>query len=271
MIVAATQVQAQTYTVLHSFAGTHDGSYPETGLTMDRAGNLYGTTISGGGGNCPYFGAGCGVVFRLAQSHSGWILTPLYSFAGSTDGEGPVGRVVFGPDGRLYGTTANGGVGNCDSIYGNSGCGTVFSLRPPSSACKTAVCPWIETVLYRFTGGADGGEPLGDIAFDQAGNLYGATLGGGNTNCPVGCGVVFKLAPSNGSWTESVIYKFTGSADGSDAWGGVAFDGMGNLYGTTAGGGHFAQGDCDEGCGAIWELTPNGSRLDRNHSAHVSR
>jgi len=264
-LMANPGAQAQTFKVLHAFSGNADGSYPETGLTMDRGGNLYGTALGGGTASCHSsdYGPGCGTIFKLMRSGSGWTLIPLYSFSGSPDGAAPHSRMVFGPDGRLYGTTINGGQGTCDSLFG-VGCGTVFSLRPPASACKTAICPWTETVLYRFSGGSDGGEPLGDLAFDQEGNLYGTTLGGGNGGCPVGCGVVYKLTPSNGGWTESVVYAFTGGDDGTNPWGGVAFDGAGNLYGTTAAGGYVNSGDCYEGCGTVFQLTPSGSGWSEN-------
>ena len=256
LVAAAPQTQAQTYSVIHSFSGNADGSFPETGLTVDRNGNLYGTTTAGGRGSCSSeFGPGCGSIFKMSRSGSGWIVTPLYEFAGGTaDGASSVSRLIFGPDGRIYGATINGGLGTCDSVFG-TGCGIVFSLQPSGTICRTPMCPWTETVLYRFTGRGDGGEPLGDLAFDRAGNLYGATLGGG---AHAG-GVVFKLTPSSGGWTESVLYNFTGDADGGHPWGGVAFDSAGNLYGTTAGGGFIDNGVCSEGCGTVWKLTPSGS------------
>ncbi len=230
-------VQAQTFTPLHTFSGT-DGQEPITGLTMDRAGNLYGTTY--------YGGAGFGTVFKLARKNSSWIFTPLYSFRGGTDGAFPGGRVVIGPDGTLYGTTEQGGSSGC---Y-NSGCGTVYNLRPPASACKTALCPWTETVLYRFPdfNGGDGADPVGELTFDQAGNLYGATAAGGSSCCN---GVVYKLTPSNGGWTESVIFNFQTSG-GIVPAGGVIFDPLGNLYGTTNQGGAHQ-------FGTVYQLTSSGS------------
>ena len=171
------------------------------------------------------FRAAChddGVVFRLAREGQGWVLSPIYSFGSQKDdGVNPVSRVVFGPGGLLYGTTSSGGSGRG---------GTVFSLKPPATACKAALCPWVETILYNFTGGADGGDPLyGDLSFDQAGNIYGTTAGGGSS----GEGVVFKLARSGSGWTESVLWNFTGGSDGGLPVSGVIFDSAGNLYGTT--------------------------------------
>jgi uncharacterized repeat protein (TIGR03803 family) len=96
--------------------------------------------------------------------------------------------MVFGPDGSLYGTTVVGGGGIC--TFGQ-GCGTVFRLRPSANFCRTALCPWTETVLYRFTGGDDGNWPqLGDLTFDAAGNIYGTT--------PY---TVYELAKAHGSLT----------------------------------------------------------------------
>lgn len=249
---------AQTISVLHSFTGAVDGGYPQAGLTMDRAGNLYGTTSKGGlTGSCS--GAGCGTVFRMVRKGSSWVLFPLYDFPGGADGQEPEARVIVGPDGTLYGTTLTGGEGRCAV---ENGCGVVFNLRPAASACKAALCPWTETVLYRFSGGTDGGQPSsGDLVFDPAGNLYGATVTGGyfGGDCAAfGCGVIYKLTPSNGSWTESVIYAFMGDADGANPQGPVIPDASGNLYGITATGGTST---CDAfySCGTVFQLSPSQS------------
>jgi uncharacterized repeat protein (TIGR03803 family) len=148
-VIATKLAQAQTFKVIYTFTGGQDGGGPNAGLTMDRAGNLYGTA-SGGGAH------GYGTVFKLAPKGSGWIFTPLYSFQGGTDGANPIARVIFGPDGSLYGTTTDGGNSSCQR---GPGCGTVFKLQPSPTACKTALCPWKETVVYRFTGGSDGANP----------------------------------------------------------------------------------------------------------------
>ncbi len=178
LVLMSPSAQAQTYKVLYNFTGQQDGGAPYAGLTMDRAGNFYGTTQGGGKGN--------GTVFKLASKGPGWIFTPLYSFQGSPDGAQPLARVIFGPDGSLYGTTSGGGAGY----------GTVFKLQPSPIACKTALCPWSETVLYRFTGGNDGGNPQnGDLLIDQSGTIYGTTLNGG----AYGHGAVFSLTPSHGA------------------------------------------------------------------------
>jgi uncharacterized repeat protein (TIGR03803 family) len=238
------KAQAQTLTDIHGFTGSGDGNAPFAGLSMDRAGNLYGTASGGGttGRGCP---DGCGTVFKLKHSGTGWILTPLYTFQGGSDGFLPLARVTIGRDGNLYGTTTSGGTG-CDL---DGGCGTVFRLRPPATACSNTICPWSKTVLYRFTGSGDGAIPLyGDLAFDQAGNVYGTTSAGGAH----GEGVVFKLTSTGQGWTESVLYSFAGGNDGAVPLSGVTFDQAGNLYGTTQYGGAADNG-------TVYELSPSGS------------
>lgn len=235
---------AQTYTVLHSFSGGADGGSPFVGVTMDRAGNLYGTTLDGGAG---YGLNGYGTVFELKHIAAEWVITPLYDFLGGTnDGAGPYGRVILGPDGSLYGTASGGGEGSCTFWYG--GCGIVFNLRPPAKTCGSAICPWTETILYRFTGRSDGGIPTGDLIFDGAGNLYGTTVGGGSQDF----GTVYKLTPSNGGWTESVLHSFGSGTDGIAPYNGVVFDALGNLYGITVNGGSY-------GGGTVFELVNTGS------------
>jgi len=244
--------------VLHSFFEGNDGAYPVAGLTMDKDGNLYGTSA--------YGGRGSGTVFQLKHVASGWIFNTLYSFRGDSDGAYPYSKVIFGPDGSLYGTTTAGG----DSSCSQNGCGTVFSLRPPPTACRTALCPWTETVLYRFKGGSDGANPWGEVSFDQAGNIYGTTFAGGGFNYCEGfrqlsCGVIYQLTPSNGSWTESVLLRFTGGGDGGQPESGLLFDQSGNLYGTTLTGGDFA---CNKhevpGCGTVFQLAPSGPAWTEN-------
>ncbi len=258
LTLTATPAQGQTFKVIHTFTGHGDGGWPSSGLTMDRAGNLYGTASGGG--------TGSGVVFKLSYKGSGWVLAPIYTFQGSvgggSDGAYPAGRVIIGPDGALYGTTAYGGVaGGC----GGQGCGTVFKLAPGGNIPPNVSGGWTETILYRFTGGSDGAVPyLGDLIFDQAGNIFGTTTSGGSGNCGgVTCGVVFKLTPTGGGWTETVLHAFTGGNDGGQPYSGVIIDRSGNLYGTTFYGG--PAGGCNgQGCGTVFQLTQSGSGWSEN-------
>ena len=240
MLIATQAAQAQTYKVIYNFTGGAGGTGPQAGVTMDARGNLYGTTFEGGS-------AGKGLVYKLTNKNPNWVFTPLYDFAGGNDGAIPQSGVVFGPNGTLYGTTTYGGMG-CGSL----GCGTVFDLRPPATACKTAICYWTETVIHRFTDDPDGATPAsGNVIFDGAGSLYGATTFGGTGNNCTGnsCGTVYKLTPSGNDWTECVIYSFKGP-DGVYP-NGVIFDNAGQLlYGTTEFG--------TNGDGAVFELTPSG-------------
>jgi len=236
VVLAAAAARAQTLTLLHPFTGGGDGGQPYAGVNL-IAGSLYGTTSYAGQ-------HGYGTVYQLHHRGSGWVLSTLYSFTGNSDGGAPVARVTAGPGGILYGTTYSGGYrgGNC-SAYG---CGTVFSLHEQPTACLSAICPWVETVLYAFHGGSDGAYTGydDDLVFDQAGNIYGTTPGDSNGND----GTVWELSPSNGGWTETVLHRFT---SGETPWAGVTFDRVGNLYGTTVLGGI--------GYGTVYELTPSGS------------
>ena len=150
-------------TVLYSFRGGADGEYPAAGLVQDAAGNLYGTTNSGGA-------SGDGIVFKISPAGKE---TVLHSFKGGKDGEYPYASVIRGAAGNLYGTTYAGGA---------SGWGTVFEINPTGK----------ETVLYSFAGAADGASPEGGLVQDAAGHLYGTTKYGG----AFGAGTVFKLSPA---------------------------------------------------------------------------
>jgi len=236
--------------VLHTFTGGTDGATPIAGVTLDAAGNVYGTASAGGsmGGGCAQLQpGGCGTAFKLKAVS--WTFNPLYEFQGGDDGATPLARVVIGPDGSLYGTTETGGeVNHC--TFPN-GCGTVFNLRPPATACKTALCLWNETVIFRFDE-QDGAAPLyGGLTFDPKGNIYGTTeYGGSKGHCDDGhqCGTVYELTPSGGGWTEIVLYNFDGGAGGAEPQNSVTLDQAGNLYGTT-----YAGGMGDEG--VAWQLT----------------
>jgi uncharacterized repeat protein (TIGR03803 family) len=234
---------AQTFSVIHTFSDGQDGAYPYAGLVTDKKGNLYGAANQGGDlkASCPPANNGCGTIFKLAPSKSGWKFQPIYVFRGGKNGQGPYGRVAFGPDGKLYGTTVEGG----NEQPCSSGCGSVFRLKPPLT-CHTQTCPWTETVLYRFLGNTDGFYPTGDLTFDQAGNLYGTTFQGGT----YGPGTVYEL--KKGSWAESIVWNFTGNSDGGNPYSGVIFDEAGNIY-TSALAGGLNNG------GAVLELSPSES------------
>ena len=267
--VTATTAQGQTFQVLHTFTGGADGAIPVGGLTMDRAGNLYGATSAGGntGSSCQYGRAanGCGTVFKLAHGGSGWVLSPIYTFNGYTDGLFPSARVIFGPDGALYGVTFAGGEANCDSGSGIY-CGIVFRVTPPATVCKSFICPWQKSTVFSFniTGGA---EPMSEVVFDHAGNLYGTTFGGGGNggvDCIYesgGCGTVYELTPSNGTWTETVLHAFpapgNSGSDGQNPYANLIFDSASNLYSSTSAGG-------SSGEGSVFQLSPSGSGWTEN-------
>jgi uncharacterized repeat protein (TIGR03803 family) len=229
--------------MLYEFTGGADGSMPWDTLIFDQAGNLYGTT----GGSFIGPGPTPGNVFELTPNGDGtWTESVLYTFTGGSDGGTPNAGLIFDQAGNLYSTTQFGG---------NYGYGVVFKLAPNSDGS------WTESVLYSFTGGKDGSQPWGGLIFDQQGNLYGTTGGGGNSSCQglfSGCGVVFELAPnSDGTWTESVLHAFTGGKDGEMPEAGLIFDQAGNLYSTTRSGGDTSCGDwMGSGCGVVFELTP---------------
>ncbi len=271
--------------VLYTFQGGTDGSKP-IGLVFDQAGNIYGTTSSGG-----IYGQG--TVYELTSSGSGWTESLLHSFQpNDIDGLMPYRSVmVFDQAGNLYGTTSQGGAHNA---------GSVFQLTPSGSG-------WTENVLYSFTNEEDGSFPYSGLIIDQSGNLYGTTTDAGTGHG----GTVFELSPSGGGWTFSVLYSltgplgqqagpawalvmdaagnlydvtqgdgaynkgnvfkltntggswtytsrydFTGGRDGNFPISGVTLDANGNLYGTTYYGGDLNCGTNGIGCGVVWEITP---------------
>ena len=161
--------------VLYRFPGGTDGAFPLAGLIRDTGGNLYGTTLNGGGTGCG--GSGCGTVFKLGPDGKE---TVMHAFGGGTDGAFPQASVIRDSKGNLYGTTSEGGGAGC----GGLGCGTVFKLDRTGT----------ETVLYRFTGESDGSIPKASLLLDASGNLYGTTVDGGGNICGSRqCGVVFKI------------------------------------------------------------------------------
>jgi hypothetical protein len=249
--------------VLYSFQGGTDGATPAGGVVFDNQGNLYGATQQGGGSNCSPMAA-CGTIYQLAppaKQGDPWTETVLHVFQGKQykDGEFPSGGVIADALGNIYGTTAYGGTGDCVLLGIKGGCGTAFELSPP----QTKGGKWTYTILYSFPTAKQGYVPWGDLVFDGAGNLYGATYFGGNkgTTCDKfyggQCGTVFALSPpttKGGRWTEKVLHSFAGGTDGANPNGGLVLDTKGAIYGTTAWGG--STGCQGPGCGTAFELTP---------------
>jgi uncharacterized repeat protein (TIGR03803 family) len=234
---------AQTYSVLHGFSTfvkSPDGNTPLGGLIRDRGGNLYGTTYSG-------VELWYGTVFKLDSSGKETI---LYSFTGGSDGSQPSAGLIQDREHNLYGTASAGGQSGCGVL--GLGCGVVFKLSPSGKF----------TVLYTFTGGADGAAPLAALVRDEAGNLYGTTSQAGSAGCASsvrsGCGTVFKLG-RNGKLT--VLHSFTGSgSDGGIPLAGLLRDEPGNLYGTASVGGSFSTARCQSlgGCGTVFRISGKG-------------
>lgn|SRR5579872_526239 len=261
LILLCSARAADTQTILHTFTGGQDGSYPGLGLILDAAGNLYGTTYFGqvfeltpDNGSWQYnvlytFGiggedntwgptldsagnlygttsrdgnSGHAIVFELKHSSSGWTKKVLHAFSANSS---PNGSVIFDKLGNLYGTA-----------FKENGDAIVFELMPFGKE-------WVLKVLHTFTGNSD---PNPDLVFDAQGNLYGTTYSGGS----YGAGSVFELHPSKTEWTETVIYSFTGGNDGKYPVGGegVIFDHEGRLYGGTVYGG-------TDGGGVVFQLT----------------
>jgi hypothetical protein len=269
------------HTVLHSFTSGADGAEPYKGVTVDSAGNLYGTTVAGGSGSCE---GGCGVAYKLTNSGGVWTHTVLHAFTGGSDGSGPGARLAIDRKGDLYGMTPTGGDYGLGTIYrlhqtrngtwrfkvihtftggadgssgsagrmlvrgghlygaattgGAYGSGTIFELRPAPAG------EWDFRVLYAFQGEPDGVFPYGALLFDSANHLYGTTYYGGTNDL----GTVYQLTRSGGgNWTESVIYSFKSGSDGNSSISNVVADSVGNLYGTTSEGG--------AGKGTVFALT----------------
>lgn len=288
VVFGQTGQSSETAAVLYQFTGGTDGGAPNAGVIFDNAGNLYGTTTTGG-----LFGHG--TVYELSPSPSGWTESVLYSFTGGPDGDLPRGGVIFDGAGNLYGTTYQGGV--C--------CGTVFELVKTGDS-------WSFNLLHTFTGGDDGANPAAGLVWGPNG-LFGTTENGGFTSglCgpryEVGCGTVFRLFPY-GVWSKftmttgvnphsSLLYEEGGGYDcywGTTMWGrgiggwgtlfvdcdravmsvhtfshdgaagsvphgGVVMDSAGNVYGTTSFGYGFR--------GAVFEFsyTPRGGTVKALH------
>lgn len=220
-----------------------DGANPQSNLVLGSSGVLYGTTAFGGTSDD-------GTVFSLSPAAGGvWTEKILHNFTAGADGAEPeAGLFLSAQTGVLYGTTYNGGT---------SGYGTVFQMTPATGG------NWTERVLYSFTGGVDGGNPVANLVQATTQVIYGTTYSGGTQ----GYGAVFQLVPAGGGvWTENSIYSFTNSTDGSGPEGPLTIHYMSVsgktiniLYGTAFWGGSSTGcpiGGYAAGCGTIFSLTP---------------
>jgi len=242
-VFAANSAQAQNFKTLYTFMGTPDGFHPYNDPMLKVNGTLYGTT-SWGGAN------GSGSVYRLDSQGKETVLYSFCSAADCADGSMVQSNLVRDAKGNLYGVALLGGDTTSPNCINNYGCGTLFKLDKKGNF----------TVLYTFTGGADGAFPNDYLTLDWAGNIYGVTLMGGNpADCTqygqIGCGTVFKL----NKWGKlTTLYTFTGETDGWGANGSLVLDVWGsNLYGTTSYGGDIT---CNSGtgCGVVFKLTNSG-------------
>jgi uncharacterized repeat protein (TIGR03803 family) len=215
-------------TTLYSFGGSStDGTHPQASLIFDQAGNLYGTTFSGGT-------HGASTVFELVDEGAGvWTANVLYDFQGQPDGSGSVSGLTFDASGNMYGTTVGGGNIQMNYCILNEfpGCGTVFELSPQGGG-------WSETVLHNFGSTSDGHWPFGGVIFDAEGNLFGTTVAGTSPgHCSAGCGTAYELTPAGGAWTEKVLVTFDGRTGRGFTPESLILDTNGNFFGSTYGGG----------------------------------
>ncbi len=286
---------AQKFQVLHNFAGgANDGSNPSTRLTFDANGNLFSETYLGGTGTgCG--SSGCGIAYSLSPKNGHWRENAFYSFS-SSDGNGndTAGTLVIAPHGIVYGVQRSGGGGscNCGFVYelapsagiwkqtvlhtfsglpndgqsgssglaedaagnlygttingGETGAGTVFELSPAGGGT------WAYNVIYQFGSIPDANFPEGQLAIDRSGNIYGVAQAGGIYDA----GAVFRLSPSNGTWTESILSNFTLDGGQNPNPYGIALGPAGGLYGVTISGGEY-------NVGTVYQLTPASGVWDR--------
>jgi uncharacterized repeat protein (TIGR03803 family) len=223
--IGASSAQAQTYKVLYAFKGNNAGNNPYPGVVADAAGNLYGTTYSGGKGEC-YMGAefGCGTVYKVDPTGRHTVIFSFDLNGNGKSGFAPVAGLTPDGAGNFYGTSTDG----LSSNVGDPPYGTVYEIDKAGK----------HTVIYTFKGGATGSYPIGPLVRDAAGNLYGTTYVGGTGKCKdykgnlIGCGTVFKVDPTG---KHTVLYSFAGWKDGARPYNvGLLRDASGNLYGTTS-------------------------------------
>jgi uncharacterized repeat protein (TIGR03803 family) len=220
-------IYSQTFAVIHNFGATGDGNGPASSLVLDSGGSLYGVTQVGGSN-------GDGTVFQLQPNVGGWSENILHSFTG-TDGCSPRAPVTFDQHGNILATTSS-----CPALYGG---GSVVELIPNGGT-------WSGIVRHLFAGSAVSPlHPLGGIAIDATGHLYGTTQQGG----PYSSGGVVYTLGAGGSAVTQVIHAFGNGNDGHFPQGNLVMDSHGNLYGTTAHGGG------SRNAGTVYELSPDGS------------
>jgi uncharacterized repeat protein (TIGR03803 family) len=259
-------------TVLYSFAGQPDGSTPYSGVTLDKKGDIFGTTFAGGQNSV-------GTVFELTRAGSGYSERLVHSFTG-TDGSSPVANPLIASDGRIYVTSIAGGQygagtaielapsggqysemtaysfgSGSDGASPNSGFLQVGSTLYATTASggkygygaivAMDTTNFAESDVYDFKDGSDGAFPLSGLIPDSSGALYGTTVGGGSA----GKGTVYKFVPAKGGGAETVLWSFQGSSDGTGPNGGVVIDSSGDIYGTTPTGGN-------SNSGVVFELKP---------------
>jgi uncharacterized repeat protein (TIGR03803 family) len=243
-----------TETILHTFRAFDRGTKPY-GVAVDASGTIYGVTAGGGfdGTGC-FRGIGCGTAYKLTPSGSSYKFTRLQVFKGTIQQSNtPSSGLLPGANGALYGTLL---------WTGPAAAGSVYSLEPSRSGYRLHT-------LYVFQGPPNDGEyPSGGLIADANGALYGTAGGGGGTGCGAftGCGIVFKLTPSNkpnAPYTETILYRFQGGTDGRYPQGPLFADASGALYGTTQGDG------CQTDCGTVFKLIPQVSGTYTETTLHA--
>jgi uncharacterized repeat protein (TIGR03803 family) len=234
--------------VLYGFTGGKDAAGPVGSLIRHSDGTLFGTTQNGGGSSqCATSSGvtGCGTVFELMPTGSGYTEKVIHRFKGGRDGSYPWAGLTDGSGGVIFGTTETGGNSGCTNGSLPAGCGTVFELTPSAHG-------YVKTSIYAFSG-ADGFGPLGALTVEASGVIYGTTDFGGNGACSTpasGCGTVFQLTPSGHGYA---IYNLAGGSDGANPYAKLMVDAGGAIYGTT---GHGGNAGCSYGCGTVFELGP---------------
>ena len=208
-----------TESVLYSFGTGSDGAVPVAGVTLDAAGNLYGTTSAGGAYTY-------GTVFQLTPGNV-WTEHILHSFKNGNDGAIPYAGLIADKSGNLYGAATQGGTG---------GGGTAFELSSSNGN-------WTFTVLYSVPGWGISGS-FRNLVIDSSGNIFGTTHCDGSD----GSGTIYELTPSASGWNYKLLYTFTGGTDGLYSFSNLVVK-QGSLFGTTAYGG-------SQGAGVIFQITP---------------